>query len=334
MSSLTKVGVYPDDREVTVDYMSLYWKEAKHDKAQQVSVKVFEGCELLLLKREEFRCMSSVMEGMHKEIKEKHKKIKEIHKAIKQKHTKTGKMKHEKMGFKQTFDWQNTQYKPSILEKHGFRTVNQSTICAVEDGKGAYEIVFLYWREAVDSATAQELAEHIFEEPGHLKRGKKNLRGQSVTTDRGDKTMSGVMVAYGSWDAYGSEVQGLGEDIKQVRSYKPTGKEAARFFRGLDLDFSWSAPRRFLQTGRIYLRRITFAGGAHSISSVSISMMPLNSWRLSGASVWSVSSTVKRLVRDAVVALGMRLVGISRSMLLFSCLHLIFELTLLTRDNS
>ena len=43
--------------------------------------------------------------------------------------------------------------------------------------------------------------------------------------ERSNKTMTGVMLAYGSWDAYGNEAQGLGEKKMQVRVYGPSGKK-------------------------------------------------------------------------------------------------------------
>jgi hypothetical protein len=56
----------------------------------------------------------------------------------------------------------------------------------------------------------------------------KNLAGQSIVKERGDKTMAGTMLAYGSWNSYGSAAQDLGEGVKQVRAYAPNGKANAK----------------------------------------------------------------------------------------------------------
>ena len=80
-----------------------------------------------------------------------------------------------------------------------------------------FQIVFVYCRDAsIHGKEMGEFCDYVFSNP-------KNAAGESDVKSRGNKTMTGMMKAYGSWDAYGPESQGLGKGVKQVRVYRPIG---------------------------------------------------------------------------------------------------------------
>ena len=129
-------------------------------------------------------------------------------------------------GFHDTFKWHlYTNYNDAFLLNEGFSYCKRSTIEAVEDGKGRYDIKNIFWFEpSVDGSAMLALGDYDFGAKKVTKRPRKNAAGESRVKERGDKTMSGEMLAYGSWDAFGNQGQGLGTDKKEVRVYNPNAK--------------------------------------------------------------------------------------------------------------
>jgi hypothetical protein len=114
------------------------------------------------------------------------------------------------------------QLHPTVSRK-GFIKVSKSAIFVVPDRVGKYVINFVYSpdpkKETDDPLVA--LSRHIF-----TNSKARSLAGQYIVQSRSDKTMSaGEMIAIGSWFAYGSAHQDLGQNVRQVRVYNPNGEK-------------------------------------------------------------------------------------------------------------
>ena len=95
--------------------------------------------------------------------------------------------------------WHETAYTPASLRGQGFVDLNRSTICAVNDGGGAF-IICIY-TVGVKPKNMLPLADYTI---GHDdERLVKAVRGQSEVNTRGSKPQSGTMNMYGSWACYG-----------------------------------------------------------------------------------------------------------------------------------
>jgi hypothetical protein len=127
-----------------------------------------------------------------------------------------------KKGFNRGYKWYKSNYTSKFLLDRGFMKVSTNTIFVVQDGEGKYVVKFVY--SPISKNTTDDpllaLSQHIFP----LDENVRTLAGQSIVTGRGSKTMFGVMLMLGSWNAYGSACQGLGKGVKQVRVYNPNGK--------------------------------------------------------------------------------------------------------------
>ena len=184
--------------EVQPPLTDFYWKgvTGRH----QIGEELYAKCTTLIVTPQEFEEAQLVLKGVHDDIKSGG---------------------HAK-GFHKYFEWQETNYTEAYLLEKKFRSISTSTIFAVPDGNGKYEIKFIYLRETPTSDPMLPFCDCVFKEG---KARYRKLGGQSIVDERSNKTMTGVMLAYGSWDAYGNKSQGLGKKKMQVRVYGPSGKK-------------------------------------------------------------------------------------------------------------
>ena len=177
-----------------------YWPSIHEgiDK-EHIRQKVFDDCNIALLNQVEFDAFQATLAQIHEQVKSV-----------------------SKRGFDDSFRYSHTKYTDSFLTSQGFGTLTASTLVAIDNGTGRFEIAFLYWRDpSIDGAAMHGLCDYVYHT---RKRSNKAPRGESFVTDRGDKTMAGKMSAFGSWDAYGAACVGLGKGVMEVRAYNPNGK--------------------------------------------------------------------------------------------------------------
>ena len=123
----------------------------------------------------------------------------------------------DEKGLDQDFNWHESGYTADKLIEHGFMMISTQAILVVPDGAHKYVVKFVY--EPISKGTTNDpllaLSQHIFTPDGRIHK----LAGQSIVTERGNKRMGGSSVVIGSWNAYGSALQGLGPGVKQVQAY-------------------------------------------------------------------------------------------------------------------
>ena len=201
-----KKAAFTTKGTISVSKAQLYWScvgkapTKPHAGLEQIAQAVFDGCDIVILQPEEFDAFQSELESLHKQVKTN--------------------MCH---GFNKLQSWhKDTDYHEDYLRTKGFRLLTKSTLVAVDRGNERYDIVFLYWN-GVDTTAMADLCDYVYKT-----KGVKRARGNSVVNARSDKTMSGQMNAFGSWDARGPATVGLGDGKKEVRMYNPNGKVDAR----------------------------------------------------------------------------------------------------------
>ena len=123
----------------------------------------------------------------------------------------------DEKGLDQDFNWHESGYTADKLIEHGFMMISTQAILVVPDGAHKYVVKFVY--EPISKGTTNDpllaLSQHISTPDGRIHK----LAGQSIVTERGNKRMGGSSVVIGSWNAYGSALQGLGPGVKQVQAY-------------------------------------------------------------------------------------------------------------------
>ena len=187
---------------ITAD--ELYWSQVeqlgildRHTKQE-----VFDKCDIIIRTSAGYSRLQSTLKQCHASIKSLGKK-----------------------GFDKIKWHLHIDYNEAFLLSKGFSYCNRSTIEAVEDGKGRYDIISIFWNEpSVDGLAMLALGDYDFNSKKVTHRPCKDAAGESRVKERGDKTMSGEMYAYGSWDAFGNTQQGLGKGKKEVRVYNPNAK--------------------------------------------------------------------------------------------------------------
>jgi len=187
--------------EVRVVREDFYWVGVSNPHEDHLSEKLFQECEISIITRDEFAARQDDLERIHNCLKSK---------------------THRK-GFIDGFRWQDSDYTESHLLARGFKQLSRSTITAVADENQRYEIKFVYLVETPQPS--DKMASFCKEAFADGEARYPKLAGQSVVTMRGNKSMAGKMLAFGSWDAYGSHAQNLGTGVKQIRVYGPTNNE-------------------------------------------------------------------------------------------------------------
>ena len=198
-----------DGTPIKVYLKTLRWPNIDDSKSRNrwtnvhITKDTFRNCNIMVLTEREFDANQRILARIHDKVK-----------GFK------AKKKKEKQPV--NFDWHShTNYTEASLLSVGFQSLTTSSLVAVERGGGLLEIIFIYWREpSINGAPMRDLCDHVY----HGKR-KKRARGDSLLHDgsRGNKTFTGAMDMFGSWNAYGPASQGLGERKKEVRIYNPNG---------------------------------------------------------------------------------------------------------------
>ena len=190
----------------TVTQVSLHqfywpWIDEEVIREKHIAQEVFDNCEIVLLTQGELDAYQATLASIHDCVKTV-----------------------SKRGFDDSFRWhKSTNYNDSFLLGQGFQMLTKSTLVAIDGGARRYEIVFLYWRDpSIDGSDMKLLCDYVYKYLDN--RSNKRPCGDSLVTARGDKTMSGKMDVFGSWDAYGQASAGLGKGVQEVRIYNPRGR--------------------------------------------------------------------------------------------------------------
>ena len=190
-----KTGHRLDQSTVDITINDLYWEEADSlgISAKPVDAEIFNKCRIEVMTEAEFDERETIMADIHKDIKIK-----------------------GQQGFHTCFDWTQTKWRKDYLIQQGFKVIKTSTILAVIKPHGRYEIKYIYWRNAAtDASKMLQLCNYTYQ-PDTIH----NAVGQYAVNARGDKTMNGTMLAYGSHDVYSPAILGKTEP----RMYNPSGK--------------------------------------------------------------------------------------------------------------
>ena len=186
---------------ITVSITDLYIEDAVNINIDTlaISTEVFTKCRIEIMTQVEFNNYEGI--------------LKEVHESI----SKSG---HTK-GFDPSFKWHQTKWTESYLISRGFRSVSTSQLLAVSNGKGKYAIKYIYWRDSnTESATMTTFGKYV-QRSG-------NVAGQYNVDQRGNKTMHGKMLMYGSHDVYGPSV---GKGKTEPRVYQPNGRKDMKMYK-------------------------------------------------------------------------------------------------------
>ena len=186
---------------ITVAITDLYYEDAVRLNVDMlaISTEVFAKSRIEIMTQTEFNHYETT--------------LKEVHESI----TRSG---HTK-GFDPFFKWQQTKWTEAYLLSRGFRSVRTSQLLAVANGMGKYAIKYVYWRDGnTDAATMTTF--------GKYAERSVNVAGQYDVHQRGNKTMHGMMLMYGSHDVYGPSV---GKGKTEPRVYNPKGREDLHMYQ-------------------------------------------------------------------------------------------------------
>ena len=129
MSLHSKQALHTSTRAlVPITADKLYWSQVEQLGIfdRHVKQELFDKCDILLRTRAEYSSLQATLKSCHASIKSLGKK-----------------------GFDNNIKWHlHTAYNEVFLLRKGFSYCNRSTIEAVEDGKGRYDIISICWNES------------------------------------------------------------------------------------------------------------------------------------------------------------------------------------------